>query len=495
MMQSSAPKLRRFRPRSFSAGDDLIFATVVQALSVLLSFGVQSLLAHNVSKELVGDYYFVVAIAAIASMAMDFGIAAVVIPRTAQAGTVVLPIIRVALRLRLIFAAVVLLFVPLGVALFYGSRMSMLVFLALAVTAFGGRSVGIRTLFELGPRISGRIYVVNLLGLLDLALQVALMLVLFNVFDLCSVETTLVVGALSAVPGFVMLMLPQVRRIWSVQITEKQSRRIARTMLRTSLPILVLGLIGQFSAQLETFVLDFTSLDRTAVAAYGAATRPVVASLFIANSISVVLLPFVSRAFRNRGEAIDLDWLVSFGGRLLAVLSLMIILGTWGLSEVVMLKAFGEQYVHDSYIMAAYAWINALVFLVIVGDQILIATNRRTRALGGAVLQLVIALPLELLLVNWLGLWGLLIGKGAAYVVLVIYQMRFYPGTLGSSQSRGLVRLLPAVLLLAGAQYWFGLHPSPLVAAAVAVAVLGVLAVSRVLTPSEIVRFRRMRLA
>jgi|GEM_PF-1895990 len=493
---SGEPKgARRFlRIRSFGAGDDLLLATVLQAACVLMSFVVQALLLRGVSKELAGEYFFVVAIASISSVVIDFGLVAVIIPRVVQAGTIGLPIVRVALRMRLALVAAVCLLVPLGAGLIYGSRMGLLVFLALAVTAFGGRAVGLRPLFELGPRLSGRIYIVNMLALLDLALQALCMWITFEVMGIKTVEAALAIAALCTLPGFLILVLPQLRRVWRAESTLRHRALLQRALLRTALPILLLSFVGQFSAQLETLVLELTAIDRTAVAAYNAAIRPVVASLFIATSVSVVIMPFISRSFRNALVADDLRWLVSFGGRLLGVLGLLIVLGTWGLSGTIM-RVFGEQYSGDGYIMTVYAWINLLVYVVVMGDQILIATNRRTRALGGALLQLAVALALELVLVGSFGLWGLLAGKAVAYIALVIYQIGRYPAHLGSAQLRGLLRLLPAIAALIAAQCWFGLHPTPVVAVAVSLGVIGVLAASRILVPEEILRFRRLRLA
>lgn len=480
------------RLRVLGVGTDVSVTAVLHGGAALLGFAFQAILLRNLSKEDAGTYFLAIAAAMVAGGLADFGIAATILPRISILSNSSSPTFRAALNLRALSLAIsgILLF---GFLLFTGTTLPTAVGLAaFGSILFSAKGTGIRQLYELIWRLRGRTYVVGALSMFDMVLGVIALIVLAWAGELTLLTAALVAG-LSGVPTFMASVLPIHRSlVKSPDWRRPIPRRLYKAILLSSLPIAGLAFLGQLSAQLETLVLDVVRLGEREIAAYNAAIRPLTALIFLATTFAFGLNPLVSQVFKRVRKDVDLAFLAGIGVRVLGSVAL-VILGVGWVHAQDLMRIFGPEYMREAYILRIYGCVSLIAFQVVLFDQFLMALGRRTVTLIGGLMQVSLALTLELLVVGRWGLPGLVAAKGLSMIALVGYQLWRVPGNARSAALQGHLRLLATGIALAASLFLTeGVNEfvrGPVIVAVVVTSLI----LFRVVTREDLRRLRRIR--
>ena len=134
-----------------------------------------------------------------------------------------------------------------------------------------------------------------------------------------------------------------------------------------ALPVGLMGLLGQTSGQLETLVIEAsTVMTRADIAAYNAGIRPLLGSVFIATAFSFGLVPIVAQYAKGVRSDHSFEFIISLGLRILGGIGLGISVVCFLFAEPIM-TIFGAQFTHDAVDAAALHahagayWIDAVV--------------------------------------------------------------------------------------------------------------------------------------
>lgn len=438
--------------RVVGVGTDVSVAVGFQGIAALLGFAYQTILLQVLSKSDAGTYFLALAAVVVAAGFSDFGLAATIMPRLAVGVDRALPVFRAAIHLRVASLSLALVLLLCYSVIASGQIPVSVIAAAFVAVVVAAKGTGVRQLYELLWRVRGKTYVVAALALLDMIIGVAGLLVLRSI-DCLTLFTAALVFGLCGLPGFALSALPIHRELAArVSWRSRIPSRLYKSVALASLPIGALSFLAQLSAQLETLVLAAVRLGDHQVAAYNAAIRPLTGLIFLATTFSFGLGPLVAQAFKRTRSDISLEFLASAGVRLLGIAGMMIAAIAWIFSSALM-SLFGPDYVHEAYILQLFAFVNILIFQVVLADQFLIAIGKRRAPLVGAIIQVTTAVVLEVMIVGSLGVKGMVVAKGVSYIVLHAYQLSQWPKDAYRAAIIGYGRLIPTALALGGSIY------------------------------------------
>jgi O-antigen/teichoic acid export membrane protein len=229
------------------------------------------------------------------------------------------------------------------------------------------------------------------------------------------------------------------------------------------------------------------------ISAFNAATKPLIATLFIAVAVSYGVVPIIAQSTKGVRNDHSFAFIVSLTLRILGVIGM-------GGAVVAILFAreimsiFGPQFVGDAYILKMYSLVSALVYLVVMFDQFLLAIGRRKQTLYGAMLYLGIALVTELFAVRSWGISGLIFAKTFATFCMLAFQGSRFSPEIRIAILKATARLLPSIGVMAAALLLTGemeLMPRSLI---VIPSTICAVLLSRAVTVAELVTLKSMRI-
>jgi O-antigen/teichoic acid export membrane protein len=436
------------RLKVLGIGSDIGLAVILQGAGAVVNFAYQTVLLRSLSKEAAGIYFLTIAFVSLAGGLGDFGLVATVTPRVAVAGCVPTPAYRAAFHLRIL--ALLTGILVLNVYLAVTGQWNILPYVNIAYVSIviSARATGVRQLVELMWRLRGRMYAISAIAVVDALIGLGALLVLQH-YGAMNLTNVMLVLALSSLPGFVVVGMPLLREFRSLMAEANWRKRLPRSLYRAlvvaTLPIAAVAVVGQFAGQLETLVLHATTLNPSDVAAYNAAVRPLTALIFLATTFSFGLAPIVAQHYKRVRSDSSIEVITSLGVRILGFVSVLLAAICWIFAAKLM-GIFGQDYVAEAYILQLYSVISGLVFLVVLFDQFLVATDRRRQAMVGAGMQLAVALAMEPIAVSYFGMRGLVAAKGISIVLLLAYQLSRFEPSIRRSALLGFIRLVPTIV-------------------------------------------------
>lgn len=481
------------RLRMLGVGADIGLTVVLQGLSAVVAFAFQMVFLRELPKEDSGIYFLVITYITLAGGLGDFGIVATTFPRLSVARGAVTPAFKAAIVLRI--ATLALAWLLLNLYLVIAGRQELILYANLAYISVlvSSKATGIRQLFEVLWRLKGRTYLLTAISVIDGLIGLAAIAILAHFGEL-TVFWLIVIFSLSNLPGFIAIVLPLMKSLRSSGIFSRRiPMRYYRTLFAASLPVAIMVVTGQTSAQLETLVIDNTvQMSPADIAAYNAGIRPLTGLIFIATTIGFGLAPIVSQHSKGVRSDYSFEFIASVGLRVIGVISLGLCL-VCGLFGPQIMRLFGAQYVGEAYILQIYSVISALTFMVVMHDQFLLAIGKRAQTLQGALLYLALALLTEPLMIRWFGIRGMMYAKGLAICCLIVFQLSRFSRGVRVAAAKGIARLLPSGAVLLGAILLTADLSLPLRVPIVAMALAGSLLAFRTVTIAELKALRAMR--
>ena len=468
--------------------------TAMSVLSAAINYAFRLVVLRAfTSKEEAGTFALVIAYLAITTALADIGLNATILPKIAMARGANTLAFRAAFELRLY--PIGLPWLGLNVYLVIAGRTEILAYVNLGFVGvfFSGRLTGVRQSLELLWRLKGRAYVSAGFTVIDSLLGLIVVLIVAG-DGAVSVGTVMLVWTLSAIPGFVLLLWPLIPSLRAAErLRERVPARYYRRLFLATLPVGLMAYAGQLSGQLETFILDLIGT-RADVGAYNVAVSPLTGLIFVPVAISVGLAPLVTQIFRGARSDLPMTSMMSLGLRLVMVVALCVAVAA-NVFAVPIMGLFPSEYAGDIYILRIYTLISGLVFVVIAHDQFLLAAGYRRQVATGALLNLGLAIALEVPLVSAYGIRGLMAAKVAALLATIGYQLTVFRADMRTGALDGFARMLgPLAVFGAGlALTWgwsYGAQAAVLIPG-VAVALL----VFRALKRDELVQLRGLRLS
>ncbi|MCC7437066.1 MAG: oligosaccharide flippase family protein [Armatimonadetes bacterium] len=479
------------RFRGVSVGPDMLLGIILQGLNAVTAFTLMIVLARTLPKEEFGLYSLALAPLVIATGIADFGIVATLMPRMAVARNTPNPAFRTGLLLRGLLIVVAWVGMNLYLLPVAESRFLLLVNLGYLAIIFSSKLTGLRQMFEVIWRLKGRGYMVSLFALADGLLILAGVL-LIQWKGTVTPERVMLCTAIAGIPGFLAMMLPVVIRLWRRGLWVKAPKRYFIGVLRAASPIALFGAVAQMQGQIETLVVNhFGNLQQ--IAAISVPIRVLQGTLFIATIASFTLSPVIAQLHKRRRTDLAMDQIASVSVRLVGSVGLAIALFCV-LFAPQMMMIFGDDYAADTELLRLYSIANALTFIVIALDQMLMAIGYRTKVLLGVLIGLVASVLFEVVAVVSVGsLESLIVAKICSIAILVATQTSFLPDSARGAARMGLLRVGMVIAVLA-ASAWF--VPTSLVwirAGVIVVAVAAAAIGGRLITASDVKLLRAVR--
>lgn len=411
------------------------------AFSVLANYLFTLVVVSSLAgKEAAGLYGLTIAYLSVGSSIADFGLNATIMPRISMARGPNTSSLRAATILRLFM--IVAAWIGLNVYLNIWGHRELVLYVNLAFIGIfvSSRITGLRQMLEMLWRLKGRAYVAIGFSVFDSVLALAIVYLIARSGHL-DVSTVMLVWTITAVPGFLMLLLPLLPTLRGAdRLWKPLPRRYYKTLFIATLPVAAMAFSGQVAAQLEMFVLSWAGTIAQ-VGEYRVASSPAMGLIFIPVVISVGLAPLISQLYRSKRPEISMDRMISISTRLTAVVGL-------GFCVVCVLFAdqimwiFPEQYASSAYILRLYSVIIALVFLVVAFDQYLLAVGRRRQVFISSSVNLGLSIALEIPFMLMYGIRGMMVAKVTAVVATIAYQISVLPHDMRAGAMKGLMRLL-----------------------------------------------------
>ncbi len=480
------------RVRRLGVGADTATTVVLQALGAATAFAMNLVIVRVLTKTDFGIYTLTISVLVIVSGIGEFGLNPLVLPRLSIAGRAATPVLKAGMIIRAFAIVTGALLANVYLVLRGNAEILLYVDIGIVALLLSSRLIGMRQFFEMIWRLYGRTYVIPTVAIGDMLLMLAIVLGASRVGQLDILDVMLAL-AVTSVPGFVLLAWPLWRsgRLQSY-LSQRVSSRYLRAIFFAALPIGVMVILGQAFGQLEVFVID-AALPTTEVAAFGAAVRPLMGLSFIATAIGAGIAPVIAQVYKGTRRDVSMEFLCSIASRAVLVVGLVVCAGTFLFSRQVM-ALFGQEYIAENYIFRYYGINEALTFLIILLDILLLFIGQRRQVLIGAVISFAVALVLEAALVGPYGIPGVIAAKVVAQVVLIGWQVYATREQMRSGVLAALVRLAPAAALLA-LVLWVSTPLGVVARSAVVIStlVLALLAL-RVVLPSEIRELRALRI-
>ncbi len=435
------------RLKMLGVGADIGLTVTLQVVGALVAYAFQIMVLRSLTKDESGIYFLAISYITIASGLADFGLVATVMPRMAVAGGETTPAFKAGFVLRGLMLLIGGILLNVVLSLSGKGDLLIVVNIAYITAIFGAKATGLRQFLDILWRLRGRTYVLTAIGVFDMVLGLVALLALWHYGD-PTVQRVMLIFALCNLPGFVVVTMPWISRLHrSGVFRQKIPPRYYHALFLASLPVGLMGVLGQISGQLEPLVLD-GFMSKADIAAYTAGTRPLIGLGFLATSLAFGLAPLVAQYSKGTRSDSSLDFIVSVGVRIIGVIGLGICTVCALFSEQIILLA-GREYVADAYILRMFSVINGLSFLVVMFDQFLLAMGRRKETLYGAIIYFVVALGLETLIIRDWGIMGMLYAKLAAICCLIVFQTMMLGREVRGAALKAIRHLLPSAVVLA----------------------------------------------
>lgn len=475
-------------------GADTALTTGMSVLSAAANYAFRLVvLGAFTTKEDAGIYVLTIAYLSITSSLADFGLNATIFPKLAMARGPNTLVFRAAFVMRM--WAIALTWIGLNAYLLAVGKGEILVYvnIGFAGVFISGRLTGVRQSLEQLWRLKGRAWISAAFTVLDSILALAVVLILDRA-DAVSVFSVSIVWTLSSIPGFVLLLWPLLPSIRSAErLRERVPMRYYRRLFWASLPVGLMAYAGQFSGQLETFVLDLAGT-LSDVGAYGVAVSPLMGLVFVPVAISVGLAPLITQIHRGARNDIPMPQVMSLGVRLVLVVALGVAVVTNVFAGQIMML-FPPEYANDVYILRTYTAISALVFVSVANDQYLIAAGYRRQVAIGAMVSLGLAIALEVPLVFLYGVGGMMAAKILALLVAITYQLAVFSREMRAGALQGMTRMIGPIAVFAAGLVLTWNASVALQAAIMLPAVAGALVLFGALRRDELAQLRGLRLS
>jgi O-antigen/teichoic acid export membrane protein len=435
------------RLKKLGVGADIGISVLFQVLAAALAFAFQTIILRSMSKDDSGSYFLILSYITIASGLGDFGLLATITPRLSVARDESTPAFKAAFALRAVMLMVSLLLLNIYLMIIGQDGLLLYVNVAYISVLISSKATGIRQLFELVWRLRGRTYVITAIGVVDIVLGL-LALWLLHHFGEVTLLRAVTIFSLCNIPGCLVVAIPLIGRFRRAgTFTYRVPARYYRAIFVAALPVGLMGLLGQTSGQLETLVIEAsTVMTRADIAAYNAGIRPLLGSVFIATAFSFGLVPIVAQYAKGVRSDHSFEFIISLGLRILGMIGLGVSVVCFLFAEPIM-TIFGAQFAHDAYILRIYSIINGLTYLVVMFDQFLLATGRRKQTLYGALIYFLLALVLEPVTIRQWGIRGMMYAKLIAICCLIAFQITRFPREIRLAALGGMSRLLPSVVV------------------------------------------------
>lgn len=473
-------------------GNDIALTILFQGLSALISYGAQIVVSRTLGESGFDIYSLVFSYMILASALTDFGIVAVVYPRIAVAGGTATPAFFAALRLRAVIYLLGSFLVALGVVLVEGTELLLPTVCGLLVIVFSAKLTGVRQVAEMIWKISGRTWIVGAMTAFDSALFLGIVYLLGRKFALSPADMFLLLGATS-VPTFLFVFYG-IRR--ATRDVEKRYRRISprylRAILSAAFPIAVMAIASQVFGRIEPMIIS-RMIGIDLVGDYTNAVFPLGGTIFIPLTIAIGILPFVSQVHRARRSDFEMSWIISTGIRSIGAIAVLIGIVSFIFAEPI-LSLFGPAYVDDAWIMRIYTMTTLLEFIVIFGDQMLIATDRRRELMIATLLSLALVILFQVSAITLFGIAGVLYGKIGALTIKIAYQYRSFDEPIRSGLRDGIVRILLSAVISGGILFATKDLAYPLSFPLAMAGAIAILWFTKCIDPERLKRLRGIRL-
>lgn len=487
------PRIYRRLLRRVGVGTDIGTTVLLQGIGALLAYLVNRAVARSLGPDGWDAYSLCMhTYIVIGTAVADFGIVATVMPRIAAARGEFSPAFGAAFTIRL-FTFVLGLIVVASMTLIYGNAELLLpATIGFCAVLFSGRLTGMRQIPEMIWRLRGRTWVVTTIAVIDALILLGVLVVLDHTGEL-TLMTALIAFVVTGIPGFLVVLLPVVaayRRSGYHRVRARPG--YYRAIMVAALPVAVMAFTSQLFGRVEPLVIDAT-LGSAYVGDYIAGILPLAGTIFFAISVGIGLWPLISQVHRRARKDLSAGWVVSLGSRVLGGVAIMISVICFLFAEQIM-AIFDPAYVQYAYILRIYSITSGLEYLVVFFDQTLLAVELRKEMMIGTLLALGLAVIFQIGAIALWGIPGILIGKIAALICKIAYQLHALGGEIRTAALKSFVPLLaaaavPAVALIATAS----LPVIPRAAIALPVAAAALFA-SRVIDPKELKVLRRLQL-
>lgn len=480
------------RVRGLGVGNDVGLAVIFQGLTAVVTFGGILLLTRNLPKEDLGIYALAFAAITIAGSIADFGLVPAVMPRIAVARGIDTPAYKTALVVRLVMVLVA--WLGLNLYLWATGESWLLPYanLAYCTVFFSSKTAGLRQFPELFWRLKGRTYVVSALGTFDAAM-VFFGLLLLKHFGQLTIYNAMVVTAVAAIPGFLLIMLPMLshlRQTYSVR--RRVPWRYYLGILTVALPMALFALSQQISGNLERLVISYYG-DLAKVASYDYPVRALNALQFIAGTIGFGVVPVLAQAYKRVRTDVSLSHLISICVRLVFVLGFGISLLCLLFGDQIIL-IFGAKFANDAYILRIYSIITAMTFIVVLLDQFLIAIGSLRQALFGLILSIVLSLIFEVIFIQRFAIHGVMYAKMIVLGILIPFQLMMLPSDIRRAAAKALLHAMIPVAVFA-LLYIATDSMSTVVRGLITIPVVAAVVIgTKVLRPSDLRSLREIRI-
>jgi O-antigen/teichoic acid export membrane protein len=435
------------RWKRLGIGNDIGLTAVMQLLGAMLTFAFQAVVVRSLDKGETGLYFLAMTYIVIATSIADFGIVAVVLPRMSVVRGMETPAFKTGLVVRLLAMAIAWVGINLYLLAFSTPQVVLAVNAGFSAILFSSKFSGVRQYLEMLWRLQGRTYIITLIGVIDLIVSLAIIL-LFHYTGHLTAASAWLAMPLGSIPGFLIVSWPLLRRL---RQSEYFRRRIPlayyRRVALASIPMAVMVILGQTFAQLEVLVIN-SRLTLADVGAFSTALRPLSGTLFLAVIVGAGIFPVVSQIHAGSRREVSLDYIVSVSVRLVGLMGLGII-AVCSLFDTQIMSIFGADYVAEAYLLVLNSLINCLTFLVILFDHFLLSTGKRVQTLIGTSISFFLAMALEFALVGSWGIKGVIYAKMFAIASLVAFQLYVVGERIRRPAFDGLRKLvIPAGMLV-----------------------------------------------
>lgn len=481
----------RKRLRRLGVGADIGLTVTLQVMAAVVSYAFQVMVFRSLTAEESGIYFLAISYITIASGLADFGLIATITPRLAVAGGEATPAFKAGLVLRAVMLVAGWLLLNAYLAIARKWDLMPLVNVASLAVVIGAKTTGVRQFFDLLWRLRGRTYVLTAVGVFDMVVGLAA-LVLLALFGEPTPMKVMLIFTLCNLPGFVIVSFPFVRRLRANGFfQQKIPFGYYRAVFLMSLPVGLMVILGQTSGQLETLVLE-GFMSHADIAAYTAGSRPLIGLSFVATTVGFGLAPLVAQHVKRTRTDASFEFIISVGLRLIGVVALAMC-AVCGLFAEQIMRIAGPQYVDEAYILRVFSAINALSFLVIMLDQFLLAMGKRRESLYGALIYFAAALGLEVVIIRDWGISGMLYAKMVAICCLLAFQIAMVGQEVRRAALKAIGNLIPSAAVLLAALVFTGGLDLPIRVAVVTAAVLATMLLMRTIRVSELRMLRTMR--
>ena len=482
------------RASALGVGADTALSTLMTGLSAGLNYTFRIVVLSALpGKEAAGLYQLVLAYLALVCALADFGLNATMMPRLAYARGPNVPVFRAAFMLRI--ATIAISWIGLNVYLVVVGEQHLLLYVNVGFIGvfISARLTGLRQTLETLWRIKGRAYVAVAFTVIDSILGLVIVAIVARTGDL-TVGTVVLIWTVTSIPGFIMLLVPLIPMLRAAdKLRQRIPRRYYKALFYATMPVGLMAVIGQASGHLETFVLKWAGTYAD-IGGYAVATSPLMGLVFVPVAISVGLSPVVSQVFKGQRADVKMQFIISAGVRIVMLVALAVALTATLFAEEIM-SLFPAEYASETYVLRLFSGITALVFLVVAFDQYLLAAGLRQKVLNGALINLTLAIALEIPLVTWYGIRGMLAAKAVALVVTIIYQLNSARRDMRAGALEGLARMVPPVLVGAACIFLTATLPLLMRAPLTLVATAASLVVFGTMRRSELGQLKRIRLS